>query len=316
MTSEPPETGVDPATGEASDPAGEPDDRTLLLAHRDGDPTAFGVLFARHRDRLWAVALRTTGHPEDAADALQEAMISAFRRADSFRGDAAVTTWLHRIVVNASLDRLRRAKVRSADALPDDLEERATRGAVLADQGSRVDPAEQVELVERRRRVLAALEQLPPDQKVALVLVDLEGYPVQEAAEVLEVPTGTVKSRCARGRTRLAALLSDLREENPSGKATIATTTAGAAPGGTGRDVAASHSGDQPHDVVPGSDRGGRRGADTLGQRPTGGPLHAVPPPGGQQGATQDSTQSSTQSRDREPGPRSVPTRPRGGEQA
>ncbi len=100
-----------------------PDDRALLRAHVAGDPDAFGTLFGRHRDRLWAVALRTTGDPEDAADALQEAMIAAFRRAESFRGDAAVTTWLHRIVVNACLDRLRRRKVRRADPLPDDLEE-------------------------------------------------------------------------------------------------------------------------------------------------------------------------------------------------
>ena len=93
-----------------------------------GDPDAFGTLFARHRDRLWAVALRTTGDPEEAADALQDALIAAFRRADSYRGDAAVTTWLHRIVVNACLDRLRRRKVRLADPLPDDLDERAAGG--------------------------------------------------------------------------------------------------------------------------------------------------------------------------------------------
>ena len=109
------------------DPDGERDDLALLEAHIAGDPAAFGELFARHRDRLWAVALRTTGNPEDAADALQDALISAFRRAESFRGDSAVTTWLHRIVVNACLDRLRRAKVRLADPLPDDLEERASR---------------------------------------------------------------------------------------------------------------------------------------------------------------------------------------------
>src|ERR1700712_3698669 len=97
-------------------------DAALIEAHLAGDPDAFGELFSRHRDRLWAVALRTTGNPEDAADALQDALISAFRRADSYRGDAAVTTWLHRIVVNASLDRLRRRKVRAADPLPADLD--------------------------------------------------------------------------------------------------------------------------------------------------------------------------------------------------
>jgi RNA polymerase sigma-70 factor (ECF subfamily) len=68
------------------------DDRSLLAAHVDGDPEAFGVLFGRHRDRLWAVALRTLGDREEAADALQDAMVSAFRRAGSYRGDAAVTT--------------------------------------------------------------------------------------------------------------------------------------------------------------------------------------------------------------------------------
>jgi len=193
-------------------------DVALLEAHRDGDPDAFGVLFTRHRDRLWAVALRTTGNPEDAADALQEAMISAFRRADSFRGDALVTTWLHRIVVNACLDRLRRNKVRAAQPLPDDLEEYAGRGAVLAADAA-TDPEARAVLSDRRGSVLAALDELPPDQKAAVVLVDLEGYPVEEVARMLDCPTGTVKSRCARGRARLAKLLreSGLLESGPAG---------------------------------------------------------------------------------------------------
>jgi RNA polymerase sigma-70 factor (ECF subfamily) len=185
----------------------ELDDVELLEAHRAGDPDAFGVLFGRHRDRLWAVALRTTGNPEDAADALQEAMISAFRRADSFRGDALVTTWLHRIVVNAGLDRLRRNKVRAARPLPDDLDEYAERGAVLASGDASADPESRAVLSDRRAAVLAALDQLPPEQKAAIVLVDLEGFPVEEAAQVLDCPSGTVKSRCARGRARLVVLL-------------------------------------------------------------------------------------------------------------
>jgi RNA polymerase sigma-70 factor (ECF subfamily) len=191
-----------------SPPVDDLADPDLLAAHRAGDPDAFGVLFTRHRDRLWAVALRTTGNPEDAADALQEAMISAFRRADSFRGDALVTTWLHRIVVNASLDRLRRNKVRAAQPLPDDLEEYAGRGAVLAADEA-TGPEAQAVLTDRRSAVLAALAQLPPDQKAAIVLVDLEGFPVEEVSRMLDCPTGTVKSRCARGRARLAALLGE-----------------------------------------------------------------------------------------------------------
>ena len=192
----------------------EPDDRALLRAHVDGDPEAFGVLFRRHRDRLWAVALRTTGDPEEAADALQDGMVSAFRRAEGYRGDAAVTTWLHRIVVNACLDRIRRRRVRAADALPDDLDAYAGRGATLTSTGrpdggpgEATDPADLVLDHEQRAAVLGALATLPPEQRAALVLVDMEGYPVEEAAAILGCAAGTVKSRCSRGRARLLPLL-------------------------------------------------------------------------------------------------------------
>jgi len=200
--------------GGASGTAGEPDDRALLAAHVSGDPEAFGILFTRHRDRLWAVALRTTGDTEEAADALQDGMVSAFRRAGSYRGEAAVTTWLHRIVVNASLDRLRRRKVRLADPLPDDVEQYAGRRTVdpaAGGAGGATDPVEVVLDAEQRAIVLRALDELPPDQKAALVLVDMQGYSVDEAAQILECPPGTVKSRCSRGRARLAPRLSALR---------------------------------------------------------------------------------------------------------
>src|SRR5438045_1062825 len=90
------------------------DDGALLRAHAAGDGDAFAELVRRHRDRRWAVALRTLGDREEAADALQDALISAYRSAHRFRGDSAVTTWLHRIVVNACLDRARRRGARPA----------------------------------------------------------------------------------------------------------------------------------------------------------------------------------------------------------
>jgi RNA polymerase sigma-70 factor, ECF subfamily len=195
---------------------GERSDADLLAAHVDGDHDAFGVLFARHRARLWAVALRTMGNPEDAADALQDGMIAAFRRAGSFRGEAAVTTWLHRVVVNACLDRLRAAKVRRAEALPDDLDSHRDRGSLST--STPVDPADSALADERRRQVLAALAELPADQRAALVLVDMEGYGVAEVAVMLDCAVGTVKSRCSRGRARLAELLELLapgREPDP-----------------------------------------------------------------------------------------------------
>ena len=150
---------------------------------------------------MYAVALRTTTNRELAADAVQEAFISAFRRADAFRGEAAVTTWLHRIVVNACLDRLRREKVsvrRAGDLGELDLPDLHDRHAST----------------EVRLDVREALARLPEGQRMALVLVDMHGLPVAEAAQVLGVAEGTVKSRCFRGREALAAML---RERDDGG---------------------------------------------------------------------------------------------------
>jgi RNA polymerase sigma-70 factor, ECF subfamily len=184
-----------------------PSDTELLRRHVAGDSEAFGELFRRHRDRLWAVALRTMCDPEEAADALQDAMVSAFRRAADFRGDAAVTTWLHRIVVNASLDRLRRRAARPATSAGN---EQAL--DVLVTQVH--DPAR---ASDTRLDVDAALRLLPPQQRAALVMVDMLGFSVDDAADVLGISPGTVKSRCARGRARLLPHVAHLRESAPKG---------------------------------------------------------------------------------------------------
>ena len=163
-------------------------DDELLARHVSGDRDAFNELIGRHRDRLWAVALRTLGHPEDAADALQDALLSAYRGAAGFRGGSAVTTWLHRIVVNACLDLARRRAVRPTEPL-------------------RLDPASEPpgrdRMADRETSlaVLAALRALPPDQAAAVVLVDIEGYPVNEVAQMLQVPPAPSRA-AARGRGR------------------------------------------------------------------------------------------------------------------
>ena len=185
---------------------GDMSDQDLLARHVDGDPDAFGEIVRRHRDRLWAVALRTLGDREEAADAVQDALVSAYRAAHTFRGQSAVTTWLHRITVNACLDRARKAASRRTSPVDDT--ERLDQ--LLEPHESAEAPAERQDL---HRQLIEALGTLPPDQRAALVLVDMQGYPVAEAAAVLEVPTGTVKSRCARGRARLLPLLTHLRAD-------------------------------------------------------------------------------------------------------
>ncbi|MFF5295110.1 RNA polymerase sigma factor SigM [Paractinoplanes globisporus] len=196
------------------DPQGGASDADLLRAHLDGDAQAFAVLVRRHRDRLWAVALRTIGDREEAADAVQDALLSAHRNAARFRGDSAVTTWLHRIVVNACLDRIRRRQAHPTVPLPD--------GNRTDDRPSAPEPAAPAPDHDAALMVRQALAALPAEQRAAIVLVDVQGYPVAEAAEILGVAEGTIKSRCARGRARMALTLGGLRGDAgdpPSGPA-------------------------------------------------------------------------------------------------
>ncbi|MFC7529009.1 RNA polymerase sigma factor SigM [Actinoplanes sp. GCM10030250] len=197
-----------PGAGETA-----PSDAELIRAHVDGDTRAFAELVRRHRDRLWAVALRTTGDREEAADAVQDALLNAHRNAARFRGESAVTTWLHRIVVNACLDRIRRRQAHPTVPLPD---------GNRSDDDNHAGPEPAAPLPDQDTVLVVrdALAALPADQRAAIVLVDVQGYPVAEAAEMLGVAEGTVKSRCARGRARMALTLGYLRgrDTGPTGE--------------------------------------------------------------------------------------------------
>lgn len=140
--------------------------------------------------QLHRLARLTSRTSEDADDALQDAMLSAHRGAGSFRYDAAVSSWLHRIVVNACLDRLRRAKAHPTAPLEDVYP--------VADRTAQVETAIAVQ---------RALMRLPVEQRAAVVAVDMQGYSIADTARMLGVAEGTVKSRCARARARLARLL-------------------------------------------------------------------------------------------------------------
>lgn len=218
----------------------EASDAELLRRHTEGDPDAFGEVVRRHRDRLWAVALRTLADREEAADALQDAMVSAFRassgdagRAGSaYRGDAAVTTWLHRIVVNACIDRMRRRAARPSTPLPEH-------------EGALPHAPDRIQDRDTAIVVAEAMGTLPDSQRIALVLVDMRGFSVEDAARILGVAPGTVKSRCSRGRARLLPLLADLRHDAARG-----------APTGRGNLEPTTH-------VRPGTTGGGDRGGDT-----------------------------------------------------
>lgn len=174
-------------------------DAQLLAAHAAGDRYAFAELFGRHRRRLEGLARMTSRTREDADDAVQEAMLSAHRNAAGFRYDCAVHSWLHRIVLNACLDRLRRSQTQPTTVLLDDVHP-------VGDHTARVDTA----IVVQR-----ALLRLPVDQRAAVVAVDMHGFSVAETARMLGVAEGTVKSRCSRARAKLAESLADGGQEAP-----------------------------------------------------------------------------------------------------
>jgi RNA polymerase sigma-70 factor (ECF subfamily) len=176
----------------------DPSDEALLAAHLRGDPRAFGELVARHERRVYGLCLRILGHREDAEDATQEAFLAALRKASSFRRAAAFSTWLYRIAVNAATDQARRrGRARLATLDPEDA------GLAVAPGG------ELGEVVASTVAVQTALSQVPEEFRVAVVLCDLYRIPYADAAQILEVPVGTVKSRVFRGRLALADCLRD-----------------------------------------------------------------------------------------------------------
>jgi RNA polymerase sigma-70 factor, ECF subfamily len=173
----------------------EGSDAELVRRSVEGDTAAFGALVRRHERRVYSVAFRMLGRAEDASDASQDAFLMAFRNLDRFRQDAAFSTWLHRITVNACYDILRkRARQPLLHAVSDDSPEPEP-GPPLPDHADRVATALDVQ---------EALSRVPGEFRAALILADVEDLPYEEIAAILEIPVGTVKSRVHRGRLSLA----------------------------------------------------------------------------------------------------------------
>jgi RNA polymerase sigma-70 factor (ECF subfamily) len=175
----------------------EAEDAVLVTAAQGGDQRALDQLLRRHYDRLYGVCRRLAGNDADAADATQEALIAIARGLHRFDGRASFSTWSYRVATNACLDELRRRGRRPAPGLPEiEAPLPAEAGAPLLDTA-----------VVDRLDIDAALLTLPDEYRAAVVLRDQLGLDYAEIGEVLGVPPGTVRSRIARGRARLAEQL-------------------------------------------------------------------------------------------------------------
>ena len=168
-------------------------DEELLRRAAAGDQSAFTALVRRHEDRVFGIAIRMTGDRADALDATQDAFVSVFRQAGTFRGDAAFTTWLYRVAVNATRDLLRKRR-----RLPEPVEELPERDV------PGTSPEDTVNL---RLDLAQALASLPDDYREAVLLHDVGALPYEEIAKITGAALGTVKSRISRGRRRLAVLM-------------------------------------------------------------------------------------------------------------
>ncbi|HEY5883927.1 MAG TPA: sigma-70 family RNA polymerase sigma factor [Pyrinomonadaceae bacterium] len=166
-------------------------DEQIVERALGGDADAFGEIVRRWERRIFALAFGMLGREDDARDATQETFLAAFRNLRGFRGDAKVSSWLHRIAINQCITRQRRAKVRSESAL-DDAEEKhaASLSAPLSYLPSRV-----VEKREASAAVRRAVNSLPIELRQVVVMKEFEELTFKEIAEALDIPLSTVKSR-------------------------------------------------------------------------------------------------------------------------
>ena len=173
----------------------------LVRAATGGDEDAFAQLVALHEKKVYNLALRMCGDPEDAWDAAQEAFLSAWRGLPSFRGEAGFSTWLYRLTSNAAIDLLRRNRRQRGEASLDD----ENLGIDAVDRAP--SPQEQAEAAELRGAVTAGLFRLSDAHRQALILREVQGLSYEEIAAALAVDMGTVKSRINRGRKKLRIFL-------------------------------------------------------------------------------------------------------------
>jgi RNA polymerase sigma-70 factor (ECF subfamily) len=190
-------------------------EKTLIEAAQRGDLEAFNELVLRYQNLLFGIALRLLNDEDVASDAVQEALISAFRRFNTFRGDS-LRSWLARVVVNACYDELR--KKRRQHSVP--LEQYNAEGDEIETSywlvDAQADPEVQFETSELEGAIQISLNKLAPIYRLILVLVDIEGLSYEEAALAARVPVGTVKSRLARARLQMQKSLQAAGELLPA----------------------------------------------------------------------------------------------------
>jgi RNA polymerase sigma-70 factor (ECF subfamily) len=189
-----------------------PDEEALIASARKGDLAAFNLLVEHYQGAVYGLCLRMLSTAPGAEDAAQDAFISAYRHLEKFRG-GVFRSWLYRIAANACYDEMRKRRSRGALSL-DEPSGPGERGYDAPSPEPSLD--EHAERAELRQALEAALASIPGEQRLAIILADVQGLDYAEVAQVMECSLGTVKSRIARGRMRLRAILLERAELLPS----------------------------------------------------------------------------------------------------
>ena len=190
-------------------------DELLLRKAQRGDPEAFEQLITPLEQLIWRICWHYTGNRESAEDCGQETMIRIWRSLDSYRGDCALESWVYRIAANCCMDYLRKKKRDQSVSM----EPMREQGFDPADPSPGTE--EQVIAADEQKRLREAIPLLPEDQREALILTQLEKVPYEEAAKLLGVSEGTIKSRVNRAKARLKEILTEGRELSPPGSVQI-----------------------------------------------------------------------------------------------
>jgi len=185
-------------------------DEIIVERALTGDAEAFGELVRRWERRIFALTYGMLGREEDARDATQETFLAAFRSLRNFRGEAKVSSWLHRIAVNQCISRQRRAKVRSESALEDEQETNAGSFAMSVSYS----PAHVVEGRQQTAAVRRAINSLPVELRQVVVMKEFEELTFREIADVLDLPLSTVKSRLYTALKQLQMRLQKFESRN------------------------------------------------------------------------------------------------------
>lgn len=181
------------------------EEKELVARAKKGDQEAFGELVRLHERKVYNLAVRMMGDPQDGEDAAQEAFLAAWRGLAMFKGDSSFATWLYRLTSNACIDRLRKEKRRTAIAPSVSLDSEEGESLPLPDL--RYDPAETVERQERQAAVRRCMDALSDEHRQVLSLREFSGLSYAEIGGMLNLEEGTVKSRICRARLQLRKLL-------------------------------------------------------------------------------------------------------------